>query len=158
MTDTPEPVAQEPKYTFISGLVFNRASGEPIPLDEPVMVFRARDIHAVAMIKFYAGLVNDPHHKDIVMQRAHDFEMFRLAHPERMKEPDTDATTATRPADDIVRQLVESLRESTEHMEAVFANKDLLTDNTRFMDAFCATMHINRAIIAGAAGYGGDHG
>lgn len=71
----------------------------------------------------------------------------------RVVEP---AATPTRPVDDLVRQLVESLRESTEHMEAVFANKDLLTDDTRFMDAFCATMHINRAILAGAAGYGGQ--
>ncbi|MEO1168596.1 MAG: hypothetical protein AAFW97_07810 [Pseudomonadota bacterium] len=69
---------QEPKYDFQGGKVINRASGKAIPDDEPVMVFRARDFHASPMIKYYADLVKDPMHKGVVMDRYHDFEMFRL--------------------------------------------------------------------------------
>lgn len=66
-----------------------------------------------------------------------------------------EAALATRPADDLVRQLVEALGDSTEHMAAVFANKDLLTDRLSFIDAFAATMEENRVILARAQGYGG---
>jgi hypothetical protein len=81
---------QEPKYTFDKGRVINRASGDAIPLDEPVMVFRARDHNAVAMIEFYQSCCSDPQHREAVQRRIEDFERFRADHPERMKEPDTE--------------------------------------------------------------------
>lgn len=81
---------QEPKYDFRDGHVFNRASGEMIPEDEPVMVFRARDIHALAVIEFYRVLLNDQEHQEAVLRRRYDFSNFRRRHPDRMKEPDTD--------------------------------------------------------------------
>ena len=80
---------QEPKYTIQDGQLVNRSSGEAIPSDEPVMIFRARDRHAEAMIHYYAELVTDEEHKIIVKERADDFARFRRKNPERMKEPDT---------------------------------------------------------------------
>lgn len=81
---------QEPKYRFDGGRVINRASGEAIPLDEPVMVFRGRDKHAVALIRFYLGLVSDLGHQDAVAARLCQFADFADQHPDRMKEPDTE--------------------------------------------------------------------
>lgn len=77
---------QEPKY---GGTLFNRASGEAIPTDEPVFIFRARDRHAVAALGFYAGDLANASHFQAVRQRIIDFKAFTSAHPERMKEPDT---------------------------------------------------------------------
>lgn len=83
-------MVQEPKYEFIVGGVRNRASGEIIPADEPVFVFRARDIWAARAISRYADMVGDQTHREVIRQRVADFRNFAAAHPERMKEPDTD--------------------------------------------------------------------
>ena len=80
---------QEPKYIFKAGGVFNRASGEMIPEDEPIIVFRARDIHAAQVIRHYATLVNDDEHRRIVLKRADQFEAFAAENADSMKEPDT---------------------------------------------------------------------
>lgn len=81
---------QEPKYLFDVGRVINRASGEVIPADEPVFIFRARDCHAAAILYEYAMVVGDEEHRAAVLDRVADFERFREHHPERMKEPDTE--------------------------------------------------------------------
>lgn len=86
-------MTQEPKYRFENGRVINRASGEEIPLDEPVMVFRARDFNAEDAIGFYISLCSDQEHRDAVQQRINDFRQFREKYPERMKEPDTEPFT-----------------------------------------------------------------
>ncbi len=84
---TPE---QEPKYKVNeNGQIVNRVSGEAIPDDEPVMIFRARDKNAAPMIAYYAKLCVDPEHKAVVKERLHDFVDFIHDHPDRMKEPDT---------------------------------------------------------------------
>lgn len=83
---------QEPKYDFRDGHVFNRANGEMIPEDEPVFVFRARDIHAADILRLYAGRVSDPQHLQAVLARAVQFDQFAHNHPDRMKQPDTDVS------------------------------------------------------------------
>lgn len=81
---------QEPKYDVNGeGRIVNRVSGEVIPDDEPVMIFRARDKNAAPMIAYYAKLCSDPEHKAIVKERLHHFVDFIHEHPDRMKEPDT---------------------------------------------------------------------
>lgn len=80
---------QDPKYSFEGGNVFNRASGEMIPEDEPVMIFRARDIHSLPMIKYYLTLIKDENHKKAVEKRIGHFEHFAHNEAARMKEPDT---------------------------------------------------------------------
>jgi len=82
------PLAQEPKYTVNGSAIVNRASGEAIPADEPVFIFRARDKHAVSALRQYLYLVRGTH-SAAVAQRIRDFNDFYSAHPERMKEPDT---------------------------------------------------------------------
>lgn len=77
---------QEPKY---GGMLFNRASGEAIPTDEPVFIFRARDKWAVMAIAGYMRMLPHDAHRKAVLDRVNEFQMFTQDHPERMKEPDT---------------------------------------------------------------------
>jgi hypothetical protein len=78
---------QDSKFKFENGRVINRWSGEAVPQDEPVMVFRARDVHALRAISAYMDFLADPHHREVVMSRYIQFERFALDHPDRMKEP-----------------------------------------------------------------------
>lgn len=82
-------VKQEPKYDVNEGCIFNRATHEVIPDDEPVMIFRAKDKNAAATIAFYVKLCRDREHQAIAKDRLHAFVNFSLQYPERMKEPDT---------------------------------------------------------------------
>ena len=82
---------QEPKYTVNGSAIVNRASGLPIPPDEPVFIFRARDVHAREALEAYACVLTPGEHRDAVVQRVSDFAAFQRKHPERMKEPDTAA-------------------------------------------------------------------
>lgn len=83
-------VAQEPKYTTDQeGRIINRATGQAIPDDEPVFIFRARDIHAVKALHAYLDACNDPAHIMAISARIVHFQEFQAAHPDRMKEPDS---------------------------------------------------------------------
>jgi hypothetical protein len=92
-------VEQELKYAAVvggadteevTGYLVNRHTGVRIPDDEPVMVFRARDVHARRVIEFYHRLISGGvhSHSEAVAQRLADFHAFAEAHPERMKRPD----------------------------------------------------------------------
>lgn len=83
------PVSQEPKYGIRDNRLFNRASGEVIPEDEPVFIFRARDTHAVNILAGYAREVLNAEHASAVWGRVDDFKRFWDANPDRMKQPDT---------------------------------------------------------------------
>jgi hypothetical protein len=82
-------VEQEPKYDVRDGSIINRATGEAIPDDEPVFIFRAKDIRAVGILKRYQQGCTDPAHREAISQRIADFEEFARTQYGRMKEPDT---------------------------------------------------------------------
>lgn len=85
-------LSQEPKYTVTKdGRICNRATGRPIPDDEPVFVLRAKDRKAHVALMAYCRACDDEAHRDNVLQRLGDFESFSFEHPTRMKEPDTTA-------------------------------------------------------------------
>lgn len=83
------PHLQEPKYTTNGHALVNRASGEAIPADEPVFIFRARDVHAREALEAYACVLVPGLHRDKVCERIADFARFAAANPQRMKVPDT---------------------------------------------------------------------
>jgi hypothetical protein len=93
------PLAQEPKYTVNSKHIVNRASGEVIPHDEPVFIFRARDIHAINILAQYAREVSIAEHREAVWARVTDFKAFWDAHPTRMKTPDTAELKGVQPGE-----------------------------------------------------------
>lgn len=82
---------QEPKYTVSQrdGRILNRATGKPIPDDEPIFVLRAKDVHASAALAAYLAEIGDIEHRAAVQARIDAFDAFAAAHPERMKVPDT---------------------------------------------------------------------
>lgn len=88
---------QEPKYKIVDGKLFNRQSDEQIPDDEPVFILRARDRHALALLHYYHSRVLDNVHARAVHLRIGHFQAFVAAHPERMKEPDTQLTADWQP-------------------------------------------------------------
>lgn len=91
--------AQEPKYTVNGQSIVNRASGEAIPDDEPVFIFRARDVHARSTLRFYSNVLpRGTAHWLAVMNRVIDFDTWATANPERMREPDTADPAAADPA------------------------------------------------------------
>ncbi|WP_430434776.1 KTSC domain-containing protein [Methyloversatilis sp.] len=88
--------AQCPKYTISQkdGRLVNRATGKPIPDDEPVFVLRAQDVLAIHALQDYQSRVyasGDFGQAGAVSLRIADFIDFANAHPERMKSPDTAA-------------------------------------------------------------------
>lgn len=86
--------SQEPKYGIRNGQIVNRESGAPIPDDEPIFVFRAKDRLAVRILTGYFSAIEDPEHARAVAARLEDFKRFAKEHPERMKYPDTRADQA----------------------------------------------------------------
>ncbi len=88
--------AQEPKYTVSQrdGRIVNRATGKPIPDDEPVFILRAKDVHATAALHAYLSAitaVTEPAHVIEVQRRIDAFDAFAEAHPDLVKQPDTAA-------------------------------------------------------------------
>ena len=81
--------SQEPKYGIRDGRIINRHTGEPIPDDEPIFVFRAKDRLAVRILTAYFSAIEDPEHARAMAVRLEDFKRFAREHPERMKDPDT---------------------------------------------------------------------
>ncbi len=61
--------SQEPKYGIRNGQIVNRESGAPIPDDEPIFVFRAKDRLAVRILTGYFSAIEDPEHARAVAAR-----------------------------------------------------------------------------------------
>jgi hypothetical protein len=80
-------VSEDRKFKFENGRFINRVSGEAIPDDEPVIIFRARDRHAVSVLQYYLSLATDAHHQQAILDRIEEFSAYREANPGRLKEP-----------------------------------------------------------------------
>lgn len=83
-------VEQEPKFYAVDGHLVNRATGEPIPDDEPVFVLRAKDWCALPALMAYSELVTDDAHRRAVEARIEQFREFSETHSREMKLPYTD--------------------------------------------------------------------
>lgn len=82
---------QDPKFDIENGAIINSSSGVPIPIDEPIFILRAKDIHAVKTLEFYLAQCANDHHKEVVQQRIDQFKDFSFRRAETLKEPDTGA-------------------------------------------------------------------
>jgi hypothetical protein len=74
------------------GVLVKTATGEPIPDDEPLFLFRGRDIHAISVLNFYRDVCAlDPActnwQVEGVAAAIREFRRFQEVHPERMKVP-----------------------------------------------------------------------
>lgn len=84
------PKGQESKYDVYEGKIVNRATGVPIPDDEPIIIFRAQDLKLEAILTIYQELVTDEHHKQVIDRKYRDVLDWQLKNRHRVKEPDSD--------------------------------------------------------------------
>ena len=74
-----------------TGAIVKTSNGEPIPDDEPLMLFRARDHNALPMLQEYRKIcVADGCNNfqlAAIDNRIAAFENFAMDHPDRMKQP-----------------------------------------------------------------------
>ena len=80
-------MAEDRKFKFEDGCFINRVSGEAIPDEEPVIIFRARDVHTLAILRLYQTLANEPHHQRAIQDRIDEFSAYQERYPTRLKEP-----------------------------------------------------------------------
>lgn len=81
---------QDPKYGINEcGHICNITTGTPIPVSEPVFIFRAKDELAEQVLHYYLTMVVTEDHRNAVKHRIHEFKTFRADYPELMKAPDT---------------------------------------------------------------------
>jgi hypothetical protein len=81
----------EPKYVLDTetGQLVNRVSGNPIPTDEPVIVFRAQDALLPDMLASYITRCTDREHKLAAAIRLAEILDWQASNPLRVKQPDT---------------------------------------------------------------------
>ncbi len=78
----------EPKYDIEDGRIVNSFTRVPIPDDEPIFIFRAKDNHALPTLKSYLELCDNENHCDVVAQRIMDFHKWAFVN--QCKEPDSE--------------------------------------------------------------------
>lgn len=80
------------KYFIEDDTVKRFGTNEPIPSDEPVILFRAKDRLAIPLLIEYRTLCAESgcgaNHMSLVVETLSDFLTFAQKHPERMKRPD----------------------------------------------------------------------
>ena len=87
-----EMTTQDPQYHIEEGRLVNTITRIPIPADEPIFIFRAQDRHVARLLRYYWWICEDELHKEKVYARLCEMQAFAEKYPERMKEPDTDAS------------------------------------------------------------------
>ena len=85
-------ISQERKYDIIDNKIVNRATGIPIPDDEPIMIFRGKDKKTIKMLYYYLGYCTNLLHRKVIQGRIDDFKAFQNENPDIVKEPDSDAS------------------------------------------------------------------
>lgn len=80
--------SQETKYTIgRTGRLVHRETGQAIPDEEPVMVFRGKDRRAVDAIAAYLLVIQDPAHRAKVEALLRRFQGYAEAYPRLVREP-----------------------------------------------------------------------
>lgn len=73
------------------GIRIVNLAGVPVPDDEPLILFRARDRNALDMLRFYRAICRTDGCTDFHLRgidnRIEAFEQFAISQPGRMKQP-----------------------------------------------------------------------
>lgn len=77
----------ERKYRIKDGRLVKRSNEVPIPNDEPLFVFRAKDCKALAALVAYNMVLDNLEQKEAVMRSINDFREFQEKNPDKMGEP-----------------------------------------------------------------------
>ena len=77
----------ERKYKIHEGKLVKRSNLVPIPEDEPVFVFRAKDAKALAALVAYNMILNSLEQKEDVTKSINDFREFARLNTDKISEP-----------------------------------------------------------------------
>ncbi len=77
----------ERKYTIKDNKLVKRSNQVPVPEDEPLFIFRAKDRKALAAMVAYSLILDNLDQKAEVTKSVNDFRRFQEEHPEKMAEP-----------------------------------------------------------------------
>ena len=77
----------ERKYKIEDNKIVKRSNGHPIPDDEPLFIFRAKDRKALPILVAYNQILDNLTQKESVTKSINDFRAFMEKHTERMSEP-----------------------------------------------------------------------
>jgi len=77
----------ERKYKIKDGKLVKRDTEVPIPEDEPLFIFRAKDRKALAALVAYNIICDKIEQRESVSKSINDFREFQEKHPEVMAEP-----------------------------------------------------------------------
>lgn len=77
----------ERKYKILDGRLVKKIGEVPIPDDEPLFIFRAKDRKALAPLVAYGLICDTLEQKEMVTKTVADFRAFQEKYPARMGEP-----------------------------------------------------------------------
>lgn len=77
----------ERKYMIKDNRLVKRDNQVPIPEDEPLFIFRAKDRKALAALVAYSMVVDNLEQKEAITKSIEDFRAFQAANPDKMGEP-----------------------------------------------------------------------
>ena len=77
----------ERKYMIENNQLVKREGKKPVPHDEPLFIFRAKDRKALAILVAYGQIVDNLEQKAEVNKSVQDFRAFQEKNPELMGEP-----------------------------------------------------------------------
>ena len=78
----------ERKYDIQNNKLVKRATGIPLPENEPLFIMRAQDKLALGILGAYHAMTENLRHKEELMKVIKDFRKFERDNPDRMKIPD----------------------------------------------------------------------
>jgi len=83
---------QERKYNIVNDLIVNRATGRKIPENEPIIIFRAKDIKSIVALEAYRDSCEDALHREVIQKVIDEFVKFQENNQSVVREPDSDAS------------------------------------------------------------------
>jgi len=77
----------ERKYKIKDGRLVKKSNEVPIPENEPLFIFRAKDRKALSALVAYNMILDRLDQKESVTKSINDFRDFQEKNPELMQEP-----------------------------------------------------------------------
>jgi len=77
----------ERKYKIKDGRLVKKSNEVPIPENEPLFIFRAKDKKALSALVAYNMILDRLDQKESVTKSINDFRDFQEKNPELMQEP-----------------------------------------------------------------------
>lgn len=78
----------ERKFEIRNNRLVKRSNQVPVPDDEPLFVFRAKDRKALCALVAYNMVLDKLEQKEAAQKSINDFREFQERNPDKMNEPD----------------------------------------------------------------------